>query len=64
MIADWKRPKGDDTSNKSKEVNLFNTDIEILKNHYLNVLGLHGLEKETLPNEIEQPKNKELEDEN
>jgi hypothetical protein len=57
MIADWKRPKGDDTSNKSKEVNLFKTDIEILKHHYLNVLGLDGLEKETLPKDIEHPKN-------
>jgi hypothetical protein len=27
MIKDWIRPNGDDTSNNSKEVNLFNTDI-------------------------------------
>jgi hypothetical protein len=47
MITDWKRPKGDDTSNKTKEVNLFKTDIEKLKNHYLNILGI-DLEKEAL----------------
>jgi hypothetical protein len=30
MIKDWKRPKGDDTTNHTLEVNLFKTDIEIL----------------------------------
>jgi hypothetical protein len=50
MISDWKRPKGDDTSNtsnKNKEVNLFKTDIEKLKSHYLNVLGI-DIDKEPL----------------
>jgi hypothetical protein len=31
MIKDWKRPKGDDTTNHTKEVNLFRTDLKILK---------------------------------
>jgi hypothetical protein len=48
MISDWKRPKGDDTTNKNKEVNLFKTDIEKLTSHYLNILGI-DLEKEPLP---------------
>jgi hypothetical protein len=50
MILDWKRPKGDDTTNKTKEVNLFKTDIEKLRIHYRNALGLDDLENEPLPN--------------
>jgi hypothetical protein len=34
MIKDWLRPKGDDTTNYTKEVNLFNADIEILNKYY------------------------------
>jgi hypothetical protein len=30
MIKDWKRPKGDDTTNHTLEVNLFKTDTEVL----------------------------------
>jgi hypothetical protein len=45
MIKDWIRPNnGDDTSNNSKEVNLFNTDIEKLRSHYTNIFGLDNQE--------------------
>jgi hypothetical protein len=40
MIKDWKRPKGDDTTNHSKEVDLFRTGIEILKKNYIDFLEI------------------------
>jgi hypothetical protein len=42
MIRDWRRPKGTDITNYTKEVNLFNTDEEILKKNYVEFLQLDG----------------------
>jgi hypothetical protein len=40
MIKDWVRPKEDDTTNHTKEVNLFKIDMEILNKHYSKFLDI------------------------
>jgi hypothetical protein len=44
MIKDWKRPKGDDTTNHTLEVNIFKTDTEVLRKKYAEIIGLDDID--------------------